>query len=71
MRLWPGMLYRNLRRLEEEGLIGDSRRPGPVEPGSPRYFHITPAGRRLCAAEARRLEAFVEAARAKKLLGRT
>jgi DNA-binding PadR family transcriptional regulator len=71
MRLWPGMLYRNLRRLEDEGLIGDSRRPGPVEPGSPRYFHITPAGRRLCAAEARRLETFVEAARAKKLLGRT
>jgi DNA-binding PadR family transcriptional regulator len=71
MRLWPGMLYRNLRRLEDEGLVADSRRPGPAEPGSPHYFHITPAGRRTCAAEARRLEGFVEAARAKKLLGRT
>src|SRR5258708_36732432 len=71
MRLWPGVLYRNLRRLEDEGLIADSRRPGPAEPGGPRYFHITPAGRHRCAAEARRLKGFVEAARAKKLLGRT
>jgi DNA-binding PadR family transcriptional regulator len=71
MRLWPGMLYRNLRQLEADGLIGEVRRTGPVERGSPRYFHITPAGRRACAAEARRLESFVEAARAKKLLRRT
>ena len=71
MRLWPGMLYRNLRQLEEAGFIGEARRSGPIERGSPRYFHITPAGRRACAAEARRLESFVEAARAKHLLRRT
>jgi DNA-binding PadR family transcriptional regulator len=71
MRLWPGMLYRNLRQLEVDGLIGETSRAGPIERGSPRYFHITPAGRRACAAEARRLEAFVETARAKKLLRRT
>src|SRR5579864_5938152 len=53
MRLWPGMLYRNLRRLQDEGLIGDSPRPGPAEPGSPRYFHITPAGRRARVAASR------------------
>lgn len=72
MRLWPGMLYRNLRRLEHEGLIVEVRRPAaPAEPGSPRYFQITAAGRRACAAEARRLEAYVDVARSKNLLKRT
>ena len=38
--------------------------------GSPRFFRITPAGRRACAAEARRLEGFVATAREKRLLGK-
>lgn len=71
MRLWPAMLYRNLQKLERDGLIAPA--PGPVEPaaGNPRYFRITPAGRRACAAEAARLAAFVEAARDKRLLKRS
>lgn len=71
MRLWPGMLYRNLQRLTEAGLIAPA--PGPPEPaaGSPRYFRLTPAGRRACSAEAQRLAEFVEAARAKRLLRKT
>ena len=36
--------------------------------GRPRYFRITPAGRRACAAEARRLAGLVAVARQKKLL---
>jgi hypothetical protein len=36
--------------------------------GKPRFYRITPLGRRSCAEEARRLEAIVDAARAKKLL---
>ena len=70
MRLWPGMLYRNLRRLVAAGLVLEIDRPKGVEPGGgqPRYFRITPAGRRACAAEARRLASFVEAAKQKKLL---
>ncbi len=70
MRLWPGMLYRSLSRLVAEGLLTEIDRPKGAEPGGgqPRYFRITPAGRRSCAAEAQRLAAFVEIARQKKLL---
>lgn len=71
MRLWPGMLYRNLDQLVEDGLIAESDAPVPPSAGNPRFFRITAAGRRACAAEARRLAEFVEAARHKRLLGRT
>ncbi len=71
MRLWPGMLYRNLQQLADEGLIADAPGPATPEAGSPRYFRITPAGRRACAAEARNMAAFVEVARSKRLLGKT
>ncbi len=70
MRLWPGMLYRNLARLVATGLVVEIDAPRGVEPagGRPRYFRITSAGRRACAAEAERLAAFVEVARQKKLI---
>jgi len=67
MRLWPAMLYRNLQRLAEEGLIVEIPPPAP-QPGSPRYFRITAAGRRACTAEARRLDGIVKTAMAKRLL---
>jgi len=70
MRLWPAMLYRNLGRLAEEGLVAEVPVPSDAEPGGgrPRYYRITPLGRRACAAEAVRLQGFVEAARQKKLI---
>ena len=71
LRLWPGMLYRNLERLTSEALVIEIDPPRSAEPpggGRPRYFRITPAGRRACAAEARRLAGLVEVARQKKLL---
>lgn len=70
MRLWPGMLYRNLERLVTEALVVEVDPPRSAEQagGRPRYFRITPAGRRACAAEARRLAGFVAVARQKKLL---
>lgn len=70
MRLWPGMLYRNLDRLVTEGLVVEIEAPRLAEPGGgrPRYFRITPAGRRACAGEARRLAGLVAVARQKKLL---
>jgi DNA-binding PadR family transcriptional regulator len=70
MRLWPGMLYRNLDRLVAEGLVLEIEPPPAAEAGGgrPRYFRITPAGRRACAAEARRLAGFVAVARQKNLL---
>ena len=70
MRLWPGMLYRNLARLVHDGLVVEIAAPKDAEAGGgrPRFYRITPLGRRACADEARRLARFVEAARQKKLL---
>jgi len=72
VRLWPAMLYRNLDKLVVEGYIAE-RPASPAEAvkaGSPRYFRLTPAGRKACAAEARRLAGVVELARSKRLLGK-
>ena len=70
MKLWPGMLYRNLSRLVEEGLVVEVDAPADAAllGGRPRFYRITPVGRRAAAAEAQRLAGFVEAARRKKLL---
>jgi DNA-binding PadR family transcriptional regulator len=70
MKLWPGMLYRNLSKLVEEGLLVEVDAPprGSSGGGRPRFYRLTPVGRRACAAEAERLNGFVEAARRKKLL---
>lgn len=70
MKLWPGMLYRNLARLVEEGLLVEVEAPAEAESGGgrPRFYRLTPQGRRACAAEAERLAGFVEAARRKKLI---
>jgi|SRR5579871_808745 len=71
MRLWPAMLYRNLQKLEAEGFIVEVAGPPEPSAGRPRFFRITAAGKRACAAEAARLEAFVGAARDKRLLKRS
>lgn len=52
-----GTLYLAIQRLEADGLIADSERK--PEPGRDdarrRYYRLTPAGRLVAAAEARRL----------------
>jgi DNA-binding PadR family transcriptional regulator len=70
LKLWPGMLYRNLSKLAADGLVVEVETPAGAETsgGRPRFYHLTPLGRRACAAEAERLAGFVEAARRKKLL---
>src|SRR5258705_770438 len=70
MKLWPGMLYRNLSRLVDEGLVVEVDAPAGAESGGgrPRFYRITALGRRAFGAEAQRLAGFVEAARQKKLL---
>jgi DNA-binding PadR family transcriptional regulator len=70
MRLWPGMLYRALGRLADRDLITEIKPPGDstAAGGRPRFFRITAAGRRACAAEAERLAGFVAVAKRKKLL---
>ena len=77
-RLMPGNFYRTLRTMLADGLIADSRRRPASKDGMSasdderrRYFRLTPLGARLAAAEARRLEAAVLEARAKRLLART
>jgi DNA-binding PadR family transcriptional regulator len=70
LKLWPGMLYRNLSRLADEGLVVEVDAPADVETGGgrPRFYRITALGRRSAAAEAERLAGFVDVARRKKLL---
>ena len=70
MKLWPGMLYRNLSKLAGDGLVIEVDAPPDASTagGRPRFYRMTPAGRRACAAEAARLASFVETARRKKLL---
>jgi DNA-binding PadR family transcriptional regulator len=70
MKLWPGMLYRNLTKLADEELVVEVDAPAGAGSGGgrPRYYRITAAGRRACGAEAERLAGFVRAARQKKLL---
>ena len=64
------MLYRNLAKLVDEGLVVEVDAPAGAETGGgrPRFYRLTPLGRRACAAEAERLAGFVATARRKKLL---
>ena len=72
MHLWPGMLYGALRKMEQTGLVSETDPPDDYAAGGgrPRFYRITPLGRRTCAAEAERLASYVEAARAKRLIKR-
>jgi DNA-binding PadR family transcriptional regulator len=75
-RLMPGNFYRTLRTMLADGLIADARqRPadkdGETDDERRRYFRLTPLGARVAAAEARRLEAAVLEARAKRFLARS
>lgn len=71
IRLWPAMLYRNLDRLLVLGYIGELPAKATSMAGSPRFFRLTPLGRKACTAEAQRLSDVVETARSKRLLGKT
>lgn len=70
MQLWPGMLYGALRKMTDRGLVAETRAPEEFTSGGgrPRFYRITALGRRTCAAEAQRLAAFVDAARAKRVI---
>ena len=68
--LETGTLYRALRRLTESGMVEPAEeRPAPdLDDERRRYFAITVFGRKVAAAEARRLSAQLDAARARELL---
>ena len=70
VRLSAGTLYRSIARMLEQGLIVESmKRPArAVDDPRRRYYRITPFGRAVARAEARRLAQLVRLARAQGLL---
>ena len=71
-RIMPGNFYRTLRAMLADGLIEESdARPQPADDDERRrYFAITPLGKTVARAEARRLETAVAEARTKRLLAK-
>lgn len=72
VRLSTGTLYGIVKRLLGDGMIEESRRrPAAAQDDERRiYYHLTPLGQRVAAAEAERHLKVVELARAKKVLRR-
>ncbi len=68
VRLWPATLYGTLKRLIDEELIEESdERPAPEQDDARRrYYRLTRLGRRVLAAESRRLEDLVRVIHAKR-----
>lgn len=65
LKLSAGTLYRSVQRMMEQGLIVEPReRPEPeYDDERRRYYRITPFGRKVAEAEARRLSQLVRMAR--------
>jgi DNA-binding PadR family transcriptional regulator len=72
-RIMPGNFYRTLRGMLADGLIEPRDTPSGRDDADERrrYFGLTRLGEQVAAAEARRLEAAVSEARAKRLLARS
>jgi len=72
-RIMPGNFYRTLRGMLADGMIAESRSRPPHDEDDERrrYFELTMLGERIAEAEARRLEAAVFEARAKRLLSKS
>jgi DNA-binding PadR family transcriptional regulator len=70
LRMGPGTLYGSIKRMLADDLIEEAgERPDPVlDDQRRRYYRLTPFGRQVAEAEARRLVALVRDARAKRLL---
>lgn len=71
MRLGTGTLYTAISRLLEQGLIEEpDERPAAEEDDERRrYYRLTPYGRDVANAEARRLAALVKMARSRGITG--
>jgi DNA-binding PadR family transcriptional regulator len=67
LKLSAGTLYRSVQRMQEQGLIVETReRPAPeLDDERRRYYRITAFGNAVAKAEARRLTQLVKMARAK------
>ncbi len=69
INLGPGTLYRTIQALLRDGLTEESEDRPEADDERRRYYRITPLGRGVVAAEARRLEALVKVARDERLIG--
>src|SRR5262249_54889675 len=67
LQMSAGTLYRSIQRMQEQGLIVETRdRPAPEEDDERRrYYRITPFGLAVANAEAGRLTQMVKLARAR------
>jgi len=63
-----GSLYLAMVRMEERGLLVEAKAPRGAD-ARRRYYRLTPLGRRVLAAESRRLEGLVERAKRLDVLG--
>jgi len=65
LKLSAGTLYRSIQRMLEQGLLIETRdRPAPEDDDERRrYYRITPFGRQVAEAEAKRLMQLVKLAR--------
>jgi DNA-binding PadR family transcriptional regulator len=72
MHLWPAMLYGALKKMSDAGYVAETDAPRGFSAagGRPRFYRITPLGRRVCAEEAEQLARLVDVARAKRLIRR-
>ncbi len=69
MRLGPGTLYSSVQAMLEEGLIEEVGERGKATGHERRrYYHLTPAGRKLARSEAERLADLLRLARTKQIL---
>jgi DNA-binding PadR family transcriptional regulator len=68
VRLWPATLYGAIKKLMDADLIAESdERPGAAfDDARRRYYRLSSLGRRVLAAESRRLEELVRVARSKR-----
>jgi DNA-binding PadR family transcriptional regulator len=66
VKLSAGTLYRSIQRMQEQGLITESkRRPSPeFDDERRRYYEITPLGSKVARAELRRLTDLIKMAKA-------
>jgi len=70
MKLWPGTLYGSLHEMSEEELIRETDPPEDASPegGNPRFYAITPRGRKALRADVERMADVIRVARSKNVI---
>jgi DNA-binding PadR family transcriptional regulator len=73
VKLGAGTLYAIIRKFEGDGMVEESdERPDPaLDDERRRYYRLTPFGREVAQAEAKRMEDALRMAQAKNLIPRT